>query len=626
MLLALKVVDASLHLPPFSHIKGGIKVTSQGKGKMAAIKLPIFAGMVPSVDPYLLADQNAAYCENSFLYSGALVGLPAKLPLHTMVNPLATLAFRVPTDDTDPSYVYDGYWKEFTDRQTDFIKAPTSGDSWKRYYWTSPSEGPKYNTRDRIIAGQPAWLLGLPQPGAVSVVAAGGVSTTLVSRAYTTTLVTEYGEEGPASTPFLINGKIDDNYTVTIAAVSALDMGTNRNVKKIRLYRTITSAAGVADYFLVTEVNALTTTQVYVDNMSDATLSSKPILESTSWAAPPALQGFITMPNGIVAGYLNNELWFSEAYRPHAWPPAYALSLEHAIVGLGIVGQTLVICTTGNPATASGVNPSSITTTKLAPFEPCTNKGSIMSTEAGVFYASPNGLILVNSGGAENITKQYISRDKWNEVVNYGKIIAARFGSAYYAMGASTQQVFQEDAFQNNMIQLKGDPGAVDGFLLDPANSNVGFSFIQEAEEVLTLTNDMLSGEIIMVKGGKVHWIDQRPGHGSEVYKWRSKIYQTPELVNFAAFKVYLYENPMRDYTLPPNYDINQVYNPNTQNAVVRIYADGKLLLTHEIRESGELHRMPTGFKAAFWQIELEGMVKVKNFQMATSVKELASV
>lgn len=593
---------------------------------MAAIKLPIFAGMVPSVDDYLLADQNAAYCENAYLYSGALVGLPSKQPLHTMVDPLATVAFRVPTDDTDPSYMYDGFWKEFQDPLTDFIKAPTSGDSYKRYYWTSPTGVPSYNTRDRIIAGQPAWLLGLPQPGSLNVVAAGGVSTTLVSRAYVTTLVTEYGEEGPASVPFLINGKIDDNYTVTMAAVAASDMGVNRNVKKIRLYRTITSAAGIADYYLVTEVNALTTTQNFVDNITDTVLASKPILESTSWTAPPALDGIITMPNGIVAGYLNNELWFSEAYRPHAWPAAYSLTLEHTIVGLGVVGQTLAVMTTGNPATASGVNPASITTAKLAPFEPCTNKGSIMSTEAGVFYASPNGLILVNAGVAENITKQYISRDKWNEVVNYGKIIAGRFGSAYYAMGASTQQLFQEDFIQKDMVQIKGEIGAIDGFILDPANSNVGFSFLQEIDEVLTLTNDMLSGEIIMVKGGKVHWLDQRPGFTSEVYKWRSKIYQTPELVNFAAFKAYLYEDPARVYPDPQNFNINQVYDKAKQNAVVRIYADNKLILTHELRRSGELHRLPTGFKAAFWQIEIEGTIKIKNFQMATSVKELASV
>lgn len=593
---------------------------------MAAIKLPLFAGMVPSIDDNLLADQNASHCENTWLYSGALVGLPSKQPLHTMIDPAATIAFRVATDDTDPSYMYDGFWKEFQDPKTDFIKAPTSGDSWKRFYWASPTENPKYNTRDRILAGQPAWLLGLPQPGALNVVAAGGVSTTTVSRAYLTTLVSEYGEEGPASVPFLINGKIDDNYTVTMAAVAASDMGVNRNVKKIRLYRTITSAAGSADYYLVTEVNALTTTQNFVDNISDTILASKLMLESTDWTAPPSLDGLITMPNGIVVGFMNNELWFSEAYRPHAWPAAYSLTLEHTIVGLGVVGQTLVICTTGNPATASGVNPASITTTKLAPFEPCTNKGSIMSTEAGVFYASPNGLILVGPGGAENITKQYISRDKWNEVVNYGKIIAGRFGSAYYAMGASTQGLFQEDAFQNNMIQIKGDIGAIDGFLLDPANNNVGFSFLQEIDEVLTIGNDMLSGEIVMVKGGKVYWLDQRPGFVTETYKWVSKQFQAPRLSNFSAFKVFLYEDPARVYVNPQNFDINQVFNSATQNAVVRVYADGKLILAHELRRSGELHRMPTGFKADFWQIEIEGIVKIKNFQMATSVKELASV
>jgi hypothetical protein len=50
------------------------------------------------------------------------------------------------------------------------------------------------------------------------------------------------------------------------------------------------------------------------------------------------------------------------------------------------------------------------------------------------------------------------------------------------------------------------------------------------------------------------------------------------------------------------------------------------LVSAQEIRVPGELHRLPSGFKASFWQIEIEARVKVKSFQMATSVKELQVV
>jgi hypothetical protein len=593
---------------------------------MVALKLPIFSGMVPSIDDYLLADQNAAYAKDTWLYSGALVGLPTKAALHTLANPQATIAYRVPRNDSDPSYLYDSLWMEFENSDTDFISAPVSADQYQRFYWTSTSQVPVYNTLPRMIAGDPPWLLGVPQPANISVVPSGGVSGTLVSRAYVTTLVTEYGEEGPASTPALANGKIDDTFAVTIGGVPATDLGVTRNVKKIRLYRTIVSAAGTVTYYMVAEVVALTTPQVYNDVMPDNVLASKPILESTAWTEPPDLDGIIAMPNGIMAGYVGNELWFSEAYRPHAWPAAYSLSLEHDVVGLGIINQSLVVCTKGNPVTATGVNPASITTSKISQFEPCLSKGSILSTEEGVYYTSPTGLVLVNAGFAQNITKQFISRDKWNGLVNQAKINAARLGSAYYGFGAGVQRIAQEDAFQQDMIQTEVSTGSSDGFLLDPSNTNVGFIILADSVPIKSVYNDPFSGELLIVRDGKVFWLDQRPGYKTDPYLWRSKIFQTPVILNFSAFKVYF--NDIEGFVTPnpQNFDKNQEYDPLTQKGVIRIYANGELLLAYELRTSGELFRVPSGQKYETWQIEFEGMVKIRNFQMATSVKELSVV
>lgn len=596
---------------------------------MAVIKLPIFSGMVPSVDKHLLAEQNAAYCNNVWLYSGALMGIPERVKVHDLVNPDAQVAFRISTGGANESYLFDSFWVEFEDEDTDFIKAPTAGDTYERYYWASPSEVPKYNTAARLLNGDPSWLLGLPQPTAPTIVVSGGAAnnTTLISRAYITTLVTEYGEEGPASTPLLVNSaKSDATFTLTLGAVLASDMGVNRNVKKIRLYRTIVASDGSVDYFLVTEVNALTTTQVFVDTVTDAVLASQIVLESTAWTAPPNLDGIIAMPNGITAGFKGKELWFSEAYRPHAWPASYTLYLEHEIVGLGMIGQSLVVCTNGNPYVAAGVNPASVTTSKLASFEPCLTKGSIVSAEEGVYYASANGLMVVNPGLANNLTKEFISKDKWTEILNSGRINGGKLGSAYYAFGAQVQALFQENMVQQDAFQQTIQLGTSQGFMLDPTNSNVGFTYIAADDSILSVQNDALSGEMVMIMDGGIWWHNQNPGHLVETYKWQSKIFQAPKKMNFVAFKCYLYGNPGANFTFttPRNNDINQEFNPDEQLLIVRVYADGRLILTHEIRESGELHKLPTGFKADFWQIEFEGRATVKNLQMATSVKELA--
>ena len=59
---------------------------------------------------------------------------------------------------------------------------------------------------------------------------------------------------------------------------------------------------------------------------------------------------------------------------------------------------------------------------------------------------------------------------------------------------------------------------------------------------------------------------------------------------------------------------------------VVKVFADGRLILTKELLKSGEQIRLPSGFKAQFWQIEIEARVKVYSLQMATSAKELRGV
>jgi len=69
-------------------------------------------------------------------------------------------------------------WLEFVDPETDVMRSPVVDDSFDRYYFASPSLAPQYNTRARIEAGLPPWLLGVPAPGcAPGVTVSGGGNT-----------------------------------------------------------------------------------------------------------------------------------------------------------------------------------------------------------------------------------------------------------------------------------------------------------------------------------------------------------------------------------------------------------------------------------------------------------------
>lgn len=65
---------------------------------------------------------------------------------------------------------------------------------------------------------------------------------------------------------------------------------------------------------------------------------------------------------------------------------------------------------------------------------------------------------------------------------------------------------------------------------------------------------------------------------------------------------------------------------PTNSFGRVRVYADGRLVFTRELVTSGEMMRLPSGFKAQFWQIEVEARVKVYSIQVGTSAKELRGV
>jgi hypothetical protein len=107
---------------------------------------------------------------------------------------------------------------------------------------------------------------------------------------------------------------------------------------------------------------------------------------------------------------------------------------------------------------------------------------------------------------------------------------------------------------------------------------------------------------------------------------WRSKIWQPQDKKNFAAMRVYFDVPPWA----PAQNPIRNTSEPQTlaadQYGLVRLYTDERLVMTRELRTSGELMRFPSGFKADFWQVEFEARVKIASFQMATSVKELMKV
>jgi hypothetical protein len=86
-------------------------------------------------------------------------------------------------------------------------------------------------------------------------------------------------------------------------------------------------------------------------------------------------------------------------------------------------------------------------------------------------------------------------------------------------------------------------------------------------------------------------------------WRFRSKLHRAPRPLCFAAGEV----------------------SADAYPVTMRVYADGVLRHTQTVANR-QAFRLPAGFMAVEWQIELEGTGAVQTAAIATSIAELAQV
>jgi hypothetical protein len=582
---------------------------------VSVLKIDKFGGQIPYIDERLLPPENAAYAENAFLQSGRLEPLAADIPIHTLVNPFARCAFRVPVGDPGIANIPDSYWLEFPLADTFVVRSPVTGDAeGGRFYWADGASLPGYTTKNRIITNgatpgsAPPLVLGIPRPAVAPGVTVTGGTTPTITRAYTYTWVSAYGEEGQPANPTLATGNASGVWHITMTAPTVADT-TNRNLTRTRIYRTETGTDGTVGFFFVVDLPIATL--AYDDTVSSDIVANSEQLKSEDWAPPPTdLKGLVSMPNGMVAGWRSNEIWFCEPYRLHAWPVKYMLGVESPIVGLGAIDQNCMVLTAGQPYVATGVHPSVMTLRKVAPIEPCTAPGSIVNSPNGVLYTSNNGLILIGPNGGQNVTDANIRKDQWLRLFNLRTVQASFFMNGYYVYSTAVDGVFQPDAFQTDMVQHEDFTATQKGAHI-AGDQHLGYMTLTCDSPTYNVMTDLWTSETFVIRSGKVFHVDRRQYDPRQSYLWRSKIVQTNYKDNFAAAKIF-FDEPLGSPPVGPH--------------LFKMYADDRLKFTRPIRKSGEQFRLPSGYKADWVQFEFSGQLMLFNVQIATSARELRGV
>ncbi len=482
-------------------------------------------------------------------------------------------------------------------------------------------------------------------------------SNVVEARAYVYTWLTAYGEESAPSPGTLVNGWSNGTWNVTLWSPSQLDMGTERNIDRIRVYRTVPDGSGQTVFFWVCDIDIATNTIKDVthfqgvlngtaiitgpgqinDTLGDDQVALNTVLPSTNWFPPPeGLQGIYMLPNGMLVGFKGNEIWFSEPYYPHAWPPAYVITTEFPIIGLGITGISVVAATGGRPYIATGVNPTAMSLVKLPNEEPCIARGSIISTSSGVYYCSQKGLIEVNpAGAAVNTTELWITRERWAELVPQKFIQAVLQSSCYFAFGSVSGSDTSE-ARRGFVIELNN--GDAQSFTIwpQPGGHRVGFNKLTFESDVVNMYNDPWTGITTMIYDDGVYYYDfTDEAPEISVFDWTSKEYQQNNKESYSAMRVFFRVPPS---TPPQNAtrleadtdDAQWDTLPTDRYGYLYVYAnnggDDILVTTRELRTSGELLRINGGQKYEFWTFRVQGRVEISNWQAATSVKELRGV
>lgn len=399
------------------------------------------------------------------------------------------------------------------------------------------------------------------------------------TRAYIYTYVNTYDEEGPPSPAALVTTSpiVDVSLVVTLTRPTGYVP-----IKEIRVYRTPTGST-ISDYFFVASIPVLgqsSTEFTFLDNVKGAELN-EPI--STMYDYPPEqdLVGLMALPNGILCAWRNNELHFSEAYKPWSWPPSYVQVLPHRIVGAIPVGSGAVVTTMAHPYLLSGVSPDSMTLTRLNIEQAGVSKWSMAIVNGTCVYASHDGIIALNGATASlALSSQFFTREVWRS--RYG----AGLSDMHFSVWDGRLIVFSpNNLFTPFMLRMD----EAEGTMTDLPTFKPTCAFIS-----------LLSDQMYYAVGTMLYQFQSGDGLTAT---WQSKESILPRPLNFAFAQAVC-----------------------TGSWTIEFYANGTLRHTKTVTDGVTNFRLPSGFMADRWKVKLTGKGRFRELRIAEGARELATV
>lgn len=516
------------------------------------------------------------------------------------------------------------------------------GDSWLA--WTSvvnAAPGPVaadrlYYTGDgapKLKVGNDVYPLAVPRPTtAPTATEDTGGSGDVQTRAYCYTFVTAFGEESePSPSSNEIGWQAGED--PVLSGIENAPAG--RNITHQRFYRTQTGSVGTDFYFIAERAvsNSNFTDDVGINEFAEP-------LPSRHWTAPPdALAGLTAMPNGMMAGFVDKQLYFCEPFRPHAWPEIYVLTTDFPIVALGALGTTLWVLTTGYPYRVTGTTPSAMVMNKVEASLPCVNARAVVDLGHAVAWPSTEGLAAARADGSAGlVSANLFDPDDWRRLnpntMRAGQI-EGRWIGTYDAVDA-----------QNNPI--------TGSLIIDIAQQSF---LIRASVSVRAWFFELGTGFLYFISpdANEVHQFDP-PGGDLNNYYWRSKRFVLPKPENFGCILVESGARTSQAQIDARQAEIDAIIQANAAliaagsvggelggealgavelagdnltpippiagtTVTVNVFADGELVGSVSVID--QVKRLPSGFKKRIWEVDAFGDITIDQITMATTVDVL---
>lgn len=482
------------------------------------------------------------------------------------------------------------------------------GFSWRSFMSVLPPPG----------ANDPAigWPAVSAPTAAMSLAVVGGAAPT-VTRSYVYTRVSEYGLESGPSPAVTVTGNRDGTWQLTnITAWSGTSIFSKvRSPQKKRVYRT---PEGSDTYRFVAEIAAGVTT--LNDLALDAALGEE--LPTENYLGPPAqLNHAASWINGMVGAIAGTQVCFCEPYQYHAWPLDGRYTIPYVGVAVGSFGDRFVALTKSKPIAFTGQAPNQLVSSEFEQGEACLGPKAVISADIGVIYPGKTGWALIDYGGVQNMTREYLTPGDYAAVVSVDTVACFDNRKLHWITQGATQGYSFEPG---------AGPRALTKFQVPDPIYAMSYYGARDTRWIAYVNSSSLKiGKLFPPSGSKLKWT------------WKSKLLRFPSPASLKVAQVDSNEWDTLSASMkareaayktggggaPYTIDISGLTQAEAW-CYLKVWCEAdkgadKVLVFDDFVVSDRPVRLARAMKSDCWQFELRGNMAISSIALAESEREL---